>query len=59
MPPSNSQYTDQSLQQPLRDWLVSNGLKGKDAEMPSDLVIKTADRYRDAFRRIVGKSWEQ
>ena len=58
MPPSKSQCTDQIVQQPLRDWLVSNGLKGKDAEMPSDLVTTTADRYRDAFQRIVGKSWE-
>lgn len=40
----------------LRDWLTSNGLKGKDGvEVPSDIVQKTAAKYREAYEKITGQ----
>ncbi|KAK0121527.1 Bifunctional purine biosynthetic protein ade1 [Cadophora gregata] len=42
----------------LRDWLTSNGLKGKqDVAMPEDVVAKTAEKYREAFEKLTGKKW--
>ena len=44
----------------LRDWLVSQGLKGKDGvSMPNDVVQNTEEKYGEAFERLVGKSWEE
>ena len=41
--------------QPLRDWLTTNGLKGKqDVTLPDDIVATTAQIYRDAYRAITG-----
>jgi phosphoribosylaminoimidazole-succinocarboxamide synthase len=41
----------------LRDWLTSNGLKGKeDVEVPQDVVEKTAAKYREAYEKLTGKS---
>ncbi|KAI9819220.1 MAG: Bifunctional purine biosynthetic protein ade1 [Pycnora praestabilis] len=43
----------------LRNWLTAEGLKGKeDVEMPDEVVRKTAEKYREAFERLVGKRWE-
>lgn len=51
-------FTD-LLQQYLRDWLTSNGLKGKDGvEMPEDVVKETASKYQEAFEKLTGKKWE-
>ncbi|KAJ5460155.1 Phosphoribosylaminoimidazole-succinocarboxamide synthase [Penicillium daleae] len=39
----------------LRDWLVSQGLKGKDGVRMSDEVVqKTAEKYKEAWERITG-----
>jgi phosphoribosylaminoimidazole-succinocarboxamide synthase len=44
----------------LRDWLTRSGLKGKDGvEMPEDVVASTADRYREAFKLLTGKSLDE
>lgn len=37
----------------LRDWLVKEGLKGKEGvKMPEEVVKKTAEKYREAYERI-------
>lgn len=37
----------------LRDWLVQEGLKGKDhVQMSEEVVQKTADKYKEAWERI-------
>lgn len=42
----------------LRDWLTSNGLKGKQGvKMPEDVVQKTGHKYREAFEMLTGGSW--
>lgn len=44
----------------LRDWLVREGLKGKqNVNMPEEVVMGTADRYREAFEKLTGKKWEE
>lgn len=41
----------------LRDWLTSNGLKGKEGvKVPQDIVEKTAAKYREAYEKITGRS---
>ncbi|KAL8970106.1 MAG: hypothetical protein Q9183_001677 [Haloplaca sp. 2 TL-2023] len=46
--------------QHLRDWLVGQGLKGKEGvTMPSDLAGKTGDMYREAFEKLTGRIWEE
>ncbi|KAL1796948.1 hypothetical protein ACET3X_005488 [Alternaria dauci] len=41
----------------LRDWLTSNGLKGKEGvAVPADIVDKTAAKYREACEKLTGKS---
>ncbi|KAF1830168.1 phosphoribosylaminoimidazole-succinocarboxamide synthase [Decorospora gaudefroyi] len=41
----------------LRDWLKSNGLKGKEGvKVPDDVVDKTAAKYREACEKLTGKS---
>ncbi|KAF1947283.1 phosphoribosylaminoimidazole-succinocarboxamide synthase [Clathrospora elynae] len=41
----------------LRDWLTSNGLKGKEGvEVPKDVVDKTAAKYQEAYEKLTGKS---
>lgn len=43
----------------LRDWLVSQSLKGKEGvSMPDDVVQNTEAKYREAFERLVGKRLE-
>jgi phosphoribosylaminoimidazole-succinocarboxamide synthase len=39
----------------LRDWLTSEGLKGKDGvTVPAEIVSKTAEKYREAYEKITG-----
>ncbi|KAL8710073.1 MAG: hypothetical protein Q9220_005345 [cf. Caloplaca sp. 1 TL-2023] len=39
--------------QPLRDWLTSQGLKGKEnVQLPDDIVEKTGQKYQEAFERL-------
>jgi phosphoribosylaminoimidazole-succinocarboxamide synthase len=46
-----------NLQQYLRDWLTTSGLKGKDGVAMSDEVVaETASKYREAFSKITGQS---
>ena len=41
----------------LRDWLTSNGLKGKEGvQVPEDIVSKTASKYREAYEKITGQT---
>ena len=41
----------------LRDWLTSNGLKGKEGvKVPDDIVEKTAAKYQEACEKLTGKS---
>lgn len=42
----------------LRDWLTSEGLKGKQGvKMPEEVVNKTAEKYREAFEKLTGQEW--
>ncbi|KAA8914850.1 hypothetical protein FN846DRAFT_241387 [Sphaerosporella brunnea] len=42
----------------LRDWLTSNGFKGKDGvEMPKEIAEKTAAKYIEAYELLTGKKW--
>jgi len=44
----------------LRDWLTSEGLKGKQGvRMPEEVVNKTAEKYREAFEKLTGQKWEE
>jgi len=44
----------------LRDWLVREGLKGKEGvELPRDIVEQTTQRYKVAFKMLIGKEWEE
>ncbi|KAK4168610.1 putative phosphoribosylaminoimidazole-succinocarboxamide synthase [Cladorrhinum sp. PSN259] len=43
----------------LRNWLTDNGLKYKEGvAMPDDIAEATGVRYRDAFKRLTGKTLE-
>jgi phosphoribosylaminoimidazole-succinocarboxamide synthase len=43
----------------LRDWLTSNGLKGKDGiDIPQDIVQNTTKKYHEAYKKLVGTAWE-
>ena len=54
------QSQDSFDKQTLRDWLVSNGLKGKEGtEMPEDVVQNTRAKYQEAYEKLVGKKWGQ
>ena len=44
----------------VRDWLAKEGLKGKEGvKLPSEIVERTGERYREAFRMLVGREWEE
>lgn len=44
----------------LRNWLTQQGLKYKEGvAMPADIAEATSARYRDAFRRLTGKTLEE
>lgn len=41
----------------LRDWLTSNGLKGKeDVEMTEEVIQNTASKYTEAFQILTGQT---
>ena len=41
------------------DWLVASGLKGQEGvEMPDDVGLKSIERYKEAYRSMVGKGWD-
>ncbi|CAK7232575.1 Bifunctional purine biosynthetic protein ade1 [Sporothrix bragantina] len=43
----------------LRDWLVREGLKGKEGvKMPADIVEQTSKRYTDVYERLTGQTLE-
>ncbi|TVY40738.1 Phosphoribosylaminoimidazole-succinocarboxamide synthase [Lachnellula subtilissima] len=43
----------------LRDWLVKGGLKGRQGvRMPENIALETAKKYREAFEKLTGGSWE-
>ncbi|PGH26688.1 phosphoribosylaminoimidazolesuccinocarboxamide synthase [Polytolypa hystricis UAMH7299] len=42
----------------LRDWLVGKGLKGKDGvAMSEEVVVKTREKYVEAYERITGEKY--
>ena len=44
----------------LRDWLTSNGLKGREGvSMPEDVIKGTQAKYEEAFQMLTGKSLQQ
>ncbi|KAI9885677.1 MAG: hypothetical protein M1823_002546 [Watsoniomyces obsoletus] len=44
----------------VRDYLTARGLQGKEGvELPADVVHETSRRYREAFERLVGKTFQQ
>lgn len=44
----------------LRDWLVEEGLQGKErVVLPVEVVRGTEERYRECFRRLVGRKVEE
>ncbi|KAL8999941.1 MAG: hypothetical protein Q9169_001347 [Polycauliona sp. 2 TL-2023] len=44
----------------LRDWLVEEGLHGKEGiVLPEEVVRETEGKYRECFRRLVGKGLEE
>jgi phosphoribosylaminoimidazole-succinocarboxamide synthase len=43
----------------LRDWLTSNGLKGKEKVTVPEVVVKeTAAKYQEAYEKITGQKWK-
>lgn len=49
------QGQDSFDKQYLRDWLTSQGLKGKEGvKMTEEVVRKTAEKYREAWEIITG-----
>ncbi|KZZ96086.1 phosphoribosylaminoimidazole-succinocarboxamide synthase [Moelleriella libera RCEF 2490] len=43
----------------VRNWLIQEGLKGKEGViLPDDVVKATAAKYKDAFRRLTGDTFE-
>ncbi|KAI4189885.1 MAG: hypothetical protein L6R41_001144 [Letrouitia leprolyta] len=46
--------------QHLRDWLVGQGLKGKDGvKIPDEVVAKTEAKYQEACERLTGRKWKE
>ncbi|KAL1959614.1 hypothetical protein VTO42DRAFT_1649 [Malbranchea cinnamomea] len=42
----------------LRNWLVGQGLKGKEGvRMPDEVVTKTAEKYQEAYEKITGEKY--
>ncbi len=42
----------------LRDWLVREGLKGREGvEMPEEIVQRTGEKYREVFEILTGRRW--
>ncbi|ODA83147.1 hypothetical protein RJ55_01657 [Drechmeria coniospora] len=43
----------------VRNWLIKEGLKGKEGvEVPADICKATEDRYKEVFRLLTGKAFE-
>jgi phosphoribosylaminoimidazole-succinocarboxamide synthase len=43
----------------IRNWLIKEGLKGQAVEMPREICEATAERYKDAFLKLTGQSFEK
>lgn len=44
----------------LRDWLISQGLKGQEGvEMPEEVLQRTASKYLEAFHKLTGTGFEE
>ncbi|KAK1977266.1 phosphoribosylaminoimidazole-succinocarboxamidesynthase [Colletotrichum cereale] len=44
----------------IRDWLVARGLKGQEGvELPEEVCRATADKYKDVFLKLVGRSFDE
>lgn len=42
----------------LRNWLISNNLKGVEGvSMPDDIVTKTREKYIEAYEALTGQTW--
>ena len=42
----------------VRDWLIDQGLKGKQGvKLPKEIVQRTSARYAEAYEMLVGKKW--
>lgn len=67
--PDSSRFWDVSLYEPgksqpsfdkqyVRDWLTSSGWDREPPapELPTDIVIATADKYKEAYQRITGQA---
>ena len=69
--PDSSRFWDKSTyaigrgqdsfdKQYLRDWLTTKGLKGKEGvRMPDEVVEGTSRKYREAFKVLTGKTFEE
>ena len=43
----------------VRDWLIDQGLKGKEGvQLPKEVVERTSARYAEAYEMLVGKKWQ-
>ena len=65
--PDSSRFWDSAIYEPghpqpsydkqyVRDWLEASGWKKEPPapELPAEVIARTADKYREAYRRIVG-----
>jgi phosphoribosylaminoimidazole-succinocarboxamide synthase len=44
----------------IRDWLIENGLRAKEGvTLPDEVCKATAERYREAFLMLTGKTFEE
>jgi phosphoribosylaminoimidazole-succinocarboxamide synthase len=45
----------------VRDWLIASGWDREPPapELPPDVVRRTAEKYREAYRRLTGREWSQ
>ena len=44
----------------IRNWLVREGLKGKEGvEIPADIAAKTEEKYKEVFHRLTGKTFDE
>lgn len=44
----------------IRNWLIKEGVKGKEGvELPDEICKATSERYKDAFYKLTGKTFEE
>lgn len=44
----------------LRDWLVREGLKGREGvRMPAEVVQRTGEKYAEVFGILTGRKWSE